>query len=101
MIIVTGAIVARPETFEALLEVCLAHCARSRREQGCLSHAVHIDAENPLRLVFHEEWDDRAALDAHFLDPDARGFVRETRELMAGGTPMKIYEATIQPGPTR
>ncbi len=101
MIIVTGAMVARPETFEALLEVALAHSARSRREPGRIVHAAHIDAENPLRIVFHEEWADRAALDTHFLDPDARAFVREARELMAGGTPMRIFEATIQPGPTR
>ena len=101
MIIVTGAMVARPETFEALLEVCLAHSVRSRKEPGCLHHAVHVDAENPLRLVFHEEWADRATLDTHFLDRDARAFVREARELMTGGTPMRIYEATIQPGPTR
>jgi quinol monooxygenase YgiN len=38
---------------------------RSRREQGCVSHFVQIDCENPLRLVFIEQWPDRAALAAH------------------------------------
>ena len=61
MIIVTGSIVARPEAFEELLSLCLEHVRRSRTEPGCRSHAVHRDAENPLRLVFFEEWDDRAA----------------------------------------
>jgi len=92
MIIVTGAMVARPETFEPLLELCLAHCARSRTEHGCVSHAVSVDAENPLRLVFFEEWSDRGALEVHFRDPEARGFVRDSRSLMSAGTPMRIYE---------
>ena len=98
MIIVTGAMVAKTDMFETLLEVCLAHVARSRLEAGCLSHTVHIDAENPMRLVFFEEWRDRAALDAHFRDPDARGFVRDTRPMLASGTPMRIYEAAVAPG---
>ena len=61
MIIVTGAVTARPESFEALLEASLAHVRRSRTEPGCIGHAVRIDAENPLQLVFFEEWSDRAA----------------------------------------
>jgi quinol monooxygenase YgiN len=52
MIIVTGSVTARPDSFETLRQACLDHCARSRTEDGCLSHAVHIDAENPLRLFF-------------------------------------------------
>jgi quinol monooxygenase YgiN len=36
------------------------------KEPGCISHAVHVDCENPLRLVFIEQWTDRAALLAHF-----------------------------------
>ena len=100
MIIVTGAMVARPDAFETLLELCLAHVTRSRKEPGCLSHAVYIDPENPLRLVFFEEWVSREALEAHFRDPDARGFIRDSRQFLSGGTPMKLYEAECQPGPT-
>lgn len=99
MIIFTGAMTAWPETFEALKTLCQAHVARSSREAGCNSHAVHIDVENPLRLVFFEEWTDRAALDVHFRDKEARGFIRAARALMASGTPMKIYEATAAPLP--
>ena len=99
MIIVTGAMVARPDAFETLLELCLTHVARSRTEPGCLSHAVSIDAENPLRLVFFEEWVSREALEAHFRDPDARGFVRDSRQFLSGGTPMKLYEAEYQREP--
>ncbi|MEW5684416.1 MAG: putative quinol monooxygenase [Pseudomonadota bacterium] len=90
MLVVTGSMTARPETFEALREACLAHTRRSRTEPGCISHAVHVDCENPLRLVFYEEWTDRAALDVHFADPHANAFMRQARELSASSTRMKI-----------
>ena len=99
MIIVTGAMVARPDAFETLLELCLAHVTRSRKEPGCLSHAVYIDPENPLRLVFFEEWASRDALETHFRDPESRGFVRDSRQFLSGGTRMKLYEAEYQPEP--
>ena len=32
-----------------------------------------VDCEDPLRLVFYEEWADRAALDAHFAQAGSAG----------------------------
>ena len=90
MLIVTGSVTARPETFEALLEAALEHVHRSRLEPGCLSHAVYIDAENPLRLFFYEEWEDRAALDAHFAVPESLAYMRISRELAASGSKIRI-----------
>jgi quinol monooxygenase YgiN len=56
---------------------------RSRVEPGCLSHAVYRDAENPLRLVFVEEWEDRTALAAHFAVPASRAFAARVQSLAA------------------
>jgi quinol monooxygenase YgiN len=83
MIIVTGAVLARPETVAALERACVAHSARSRAEPGCLAHNVHRDCENPLRFFFYEEWVDAAALQAHFRVPESIAFVREARRLGA------------------
>ena len=94
MIIVTGSILARSETFAAVRELSLQHVARSRGEAGCEHHAVHVDAENPLRLVFVEHWTDRAALAAHFADPQARAFVAAVRPLAAQAPTIDIFEAT-------
>ena len=94
MIIVTGSIAARPETIDELLALCLEHVHRSRTEPGCRSHSVHRDAENPLRLVFFEEWDDRAALAAHFAVPESRRFVKTAGALAAGPPTLNIFEAT-------
>ena len=94
MILVTGSLIARPETQAELRQVCQDHSARSRMEHGCLSHDVHLDCENPLRLVFLERWADLGALRVHFGRSDARGFVKAARALAAGGSPVEILETT-------
>lgn len=99
MILVTGSIVARPDTFDTLLEHSLEHVERSRKEPGCISHAVHRDVENPLRLVFAEQWADKAALAAHFAVPASGGFVKAIRQLAAEAPEIHIYDAVAVPYP--
>ena len=60
MIVVTGSVTAREDSVDQMRELSLEHVRRSRMEPGCISHAVHVDCENPLRLVFFEQWADRA-----------------------------------------
>ena len=93
MILVTGSVVARADTLENIRDLSLAHVRRSRAEPGCLSHSVHADCENPLKLVFVEQWADAAALRAHFAVPASRAFVRAIRALAAEETEMFVYEA--------
>ena len=70
MIVVTGSVSAKAGSIEALKQEGLAHSARSRAEDGCLSHRCYVDAEHPERLFFYEEWRDMAAVEAHFAHPD-------------------------------
>ncbi len=93
MIIVTGSVRTRPETEAKLVALCREHCARSRAEDGCLSHNVHADCDDPARLVFVEYWRDMEALKAHFALKESRDFVKAARRLSAGGAPMQIFEA--------
>jgi quinol monooxygenase YgiN len=46
-----------------------------------------------LRLVFIEQWADRAALIAHFAVPASRNFVRTLQPLAAGAPDIQIYDA--------
>src|SRR5215208_2408755 len=94
MIVVTGSVTARQETFDEVKKLSLAHVHRSRSEPGCISHAVHVDCENPLRLVFVEQWADRAALLAHFAVPASHQFVRSLQKLADQATTIELYEAT-------
>ncbi|WJR75248.1 putative quinol monooxygenase [Bradyrhizobium sp. NP1] len=93
MIIVTGSVTARQDSFDEVRKLSLEHVQRSRREPGCISHAVHVDCENPLRLVFVEQWADSAALAVHFAVPASRDFVRALQGLSAGAPTIAIYDA--------
>src|ERR1700735_2817104 len=94
MIVVTGSVTARQDSFDEIRRWSPEHVHRSRQEDGCISHAVHIDCENPLRLVFIEQWADPAALQAHFAVPASRDFVRALQPLAAATPTIEIYDAT-------
>src|SRR3954466_2349055 len=93
MIVVTGSVTARPDSFDQVRKLSLEHVQRSRGEPGCLSHAVHVDCENPLRLVFVEEWESREALLTHFAVPESRAFVKSARALAVEASPIAIFDA--------
>jgi len=94
MILVTGSAIARHDTFDEVRRLSLEHVHRSRNEAGCISHAVHVDCENPLKLVFLEQWADRSALLAHFAVPASRQFARALQSLASEATIIEIYDAT-------
>jgi quinol monooxygenase YgiN len=94
MIVVTGSVTARQDSFEEVRKLSLEHVHRSRGEPGCISHAVHVDCENPLRLVFFEQWADRAALLEHFAVPASREFVKSLQTLATSATTIELYDAT-------
>jgi quinol monooxygenase YgiN len=93
VLIVTGSIRARADTIERVLALSLEHVQRSRQEPGCLFHSVHHDAEDPLRLVFLEQWVDADALRAHFQVAASCVFVNEVAALADGSPEMAIYDA--------
>jgi quinol monooxygenase YgiN len=94
MIVVTGSVTARRDSFDEVRRLSLEHVHRSRGEPGCIFHAVHVDCENPLRLVFFEQWADRAALLQHFAVPASRDFVKSLQSLASAATPIELYDAT-------
>ena len=93
MIIVTGGITARPDSFEEARRLGLEHSRRSRVEPGCLSHDLHVDCEDPLKLVFVERWTDAEALRVHFRVPASIEFIRALRRLAATASRMEVYAA--------
>jgi quinol monooxygenase YgiN len=94
LVIVTGSVVARPETLPEVLAASLEHVRRSRLEPGCISHAVHQDVEDEHRLVFLERWADRASLDEHFRVPASAAFVQTVSRLAAQPPTMSIYQVS-------
>jgi quinol monooxygenase YgiN len=98
MIIILGSAVIREGQVDQALSISKEHVARSRKEQGCISHAVHIDADNSNRLVFVEEWDNELALQQHFKVPESRAFAKALAGLVAEPPRMVVYQAhVVQP----
>ena len=95
MVIVTGSVLARPETVDEIRALSLTHVHRSRKEPGCISHDVHIDVENPHRFVFVERWRDMAALRVHFLVPESRTFSKAVSALAAERPVMEILDGEL------
>ena len=98
MILVIGSVVAAPGRAAEALALSREHVLRSRSEAGCISHAVHLDAENPDRLVFVERWSDADALRAHFALASSRGFAAAIGKLSAAPPRLEVFEATPQAG---
>lgn len=94
MIIVTGSVTAREDSLAELRAAAQAHVHRSRTEPGCVSHAMSVDSENPLRLTVVEEWADMAALEAHFAVPGSRGFAAAAAKL-GHGAEIRVWDATL------
>ncbi len=94
MIIVTGYAIASTENREEMLRLSLEHVHRSRGEPGCIEHGVYVDAENPLKLHFYEEWADEAAIRGHFAVPESRAFAKALRSMAADAGRMTLYDAT-------
>src|SRR5438105_14418574 len=97
MIVVTGSVTARLDSFDQVRKLSLEHVHRSRGEPGCISHAVQADCENPLRLVFFEQWADRAALLAHFAVPASRDFAKSLQSPAPAATTTQPSHATRLP----
>lgn len=93
MIIVTGSVSARADGFADMLAAAQAHVARSRLEDGCVSHEVAIDCEDALKLVFLERWRDMAALKAHFAQPGSAELMKAVRDHAAASS-LDAYEAS-------
>ncbi|TXH89557.1 MAG: antibiotic biosynthesis monooxygenase [Rhodoferax sp.] len=93
MIVILGSVLVQEGRMEDALKLSLEHVHRSRAEPGCISHAVHVDCENPNRLVFVEEWADEASLQTHFKVPASRQFVAALSQCAAQPPEMALYQA--------
>ena len=95
MIIVLGSVVVQEGRVDEALSLSQEHVARSRAEPGCIAHAVHQDTENPLRLVFVEQWASQEALWEHFKVPASRTFAKALAALGREEPSIAIYEAAL------
>jgi quinol monooxygenase YgiN len=94
MILVLGSVVAKEGSLAEVLSLSQQHVLRSRKEPGCLAHAVHRDTENSNRFVFVEQWASEEALWDHFKVPASRAFAKELATLAAEPPSIAVYSAS-------
>tara|TARA_B100000497_G_C7665615_1_gene401282 strand:+ start:727 stop:1020 length:294 start_codon:yes stop_codon:yes gene_type:complete len=93
MIIITGDLLIKKGNMQQAMQISQKHVAHSRTEPGCISHAVYQDPEDTLRLFFYEQWQDQAAIDAHFALPSSQAFVAAVRTLVSAPPSLHIFNA--------
>lgn len=94
MILVLGSVLVADGQLERATALSQEHVRRSRTEPGCVSHDLHHDATNPLRLVFVERWVNHAALMRHFAVPESGVFVRDLTNMSSEAPRIEIFDAT-------
>ncbi len=72
---------ARPGKQAELRAALIELLAPTRRERGCLSYDLHQSAEDPARFLFCENWESKAAIDAHMQSPHVQKLVPRVDEL--------------------
>ena len=76
------------------LKLSQQHVDHSRTEPGCITHGVHLDSENPQRLVFVEQWENQPALAQHFKESTSIDFVKNLVALSDQTPIISVFDAT-------
>lgn len=88
---------ARPDTVDELRERLLEMTRLTRAEDGCLRYDLHVDAGDPLRLVFVEEWATADAHAAHDRTPWVLGFREHQGRLLAEDGVRRLDLSRLEP----
>ena len=99
MIIITGSVDLKPESYEEGFRLGCEHSERSRSEPGCLSHNCYEDAEQPGRMHFFERWETSDAVQVHFAVPASSEFIAAISDMATGAPTIEMYSAQAVPLP--
>jgi quinol monooxygenase YgiN len=95
MIIVHAYIEVKNGTAEEFIKAAGKCVEATRKETGNSSYTLYTDSQNPLKFVVVEEWESKAALDAHMQTPHFAAFGEEIGDLLAAPLDIKVYEASL------
>jgi quinol monooxygenase YgiN len=73
-IVLVARLKVRDDAIEEAKRLALNIVADSRSEAGCVNYDVHQAIDDPTIFVWHETWENRAALDNHFELPYFKEF---------------------------
>jgi quinol monooxygenase YgiN len=70
----------RPDSRETFIRAAQACVAATRQEMGCLAYDIFESLTESGAFVSVEQWEDEAAIDAHFLLPHTAAFLKAAAE---------------------
>jgi len=91
MIVVVGKVRTDAERRDELVRVGEAVAAASREEAGCHDYRIFQDTTDPDAFVVVEEWEDQAALDAHFAMPHVAEFMQGIMPTLSAPPDVKFH----------
>jgi quinol monooxygenase YgiN len=92
MILVSGHFRLPPERISEARAEMATVIAASLAEDGCRAYSYAEDIAEPGLFRVHEEWDSRAALDAHFATAHMKRWQAERDKLGFHGRQISVYE---------
>ncbi len=84
---------ARPGKETELRAALIGLLAPTRKEAGCLNYDVHQSADDPAKFLFHENWTNKAHLDAHLQSPHIKALLPRVDELCTGFPQITLWGA--------
>ncbi len=94
MIVVVGNVTTDREHREELIRLGETVAAASREEAGCLAYRLFQATDDENAFVFVEEWEDRAALDAHFATDHIATFMRAFPGVLAAPPDVRFHDVS-------
>lgn len=94
MVIIAGTARIRPEARDDLLDAARRMIAASRAEPGCTAYRYAFDIDDPDLIHFFEEWQDQAAVDAHFATPHMAEFLAALGDTLDGPPTILRYDVS-------
>jgi quinol monooxygenase YgiN len=89
---IIGTVIAKPEARDELREILAQQVVPTRNEEGCINYDFHVDAIDPCRFVFYENWRSQADLDAHLEMPHLKPLFSNLDRLLACPVEIRYLE---------
>ena len=83
---------ARPGKEAELRAALMGLLAPTRKEAGCVNYDLHQSPEDSAKFLFHENWTNKAALDAHLQSAHVKALLPCVEELCVAFPEIKIWE---------
>jgi quinol monooxygenase YgiN len=92
MIVIAGSLTIDPAQRDAAVAASTEMMAATLQEPGCRAYQFSFAMDDPAKVCIFEQWDDQAALDAHFAAPHMAAFGAKAAGFIVGRGDFTKYE---------